>query len=245
MISFTEDQKIIVTGASSGIGEGVALLLNELGATCIGIGRNQERLEGMKSKCEFPDNMFIENKDLTENIDELPSYIKDLKEKYGKFYGLACSAGIAETIPLQSLEYQREKKIFDINYFVPLFMAKGFADRRNNIGKGASIVFISSIAAIKADKGQIIYAASKAALATSGKSMARELSNQGTRVNSVSPSDIKTTMTEKFIFDEARIQSYPLGLGEVSDVANMVVYLLSDKAKWITGQNYIIDCGYL
>ena len=59
MVSFTAEQRFIVTGASSGIGEGVALLLNELGATVIGIGRNQERLEGMKTKAKHPENMFL------------------------------------------------------------------------------------------------------------------------------------------------------------------------------------------
>ena len=82
MISFTTDQRFIVTGASSGIGEGVALLLNELGATVIGIGRNQERLEGMKAKAKHPENVFLEQKDLAENIPGLPAYVKSLKEKY-------------------------------------------------------------------------------------------------------------------------------------------------------------------
>ena len=68
MISFNPEQRFIVTGASSGIGEGVALLLNELGATVIGIGRNAERLEGMKAKCKHPENVFLEQKELTEDI---------------------------------------------------------------------------------------------------------------------------------------------------------------------------------
>ena len=76
MLSFSAEQRFIVTGASSGIGEGVALLLNELGATVIGIGRNQERLEGMKAKAKRPASVFLEQKDLVEDIAVLPAYVK-------------------------------------------------------------------------------------------------------------------------------------------------------------------------
>ena len=88
MISFNTEQRFVVTGASSGIGEGVALLLNKLGATVVGIGRNQERLEGMRAKSSCPGRMFLEQKDLAGDIDGLPAYVKGLKDKYGKFSGL-------------------------------------------------------------------------------------------------------------------------------------------------------------
>ena len=80
MIKFNKEQIYIVTGASSGIGEATAILLNELGATIVGIGRNQERLEAMKAKCKYPENVFLEQKDLTEDIEGLPKYVKELKD---------------------------------------------------------------------------------------------------------------------------------------------------------------------
>lgn len=240
MISFNKEHFFIVTGASSGIGEGISLLLNELGASVIGIARNKKKLDEMKSKCKYPENMNLENKDLTEDIEKLPEYIKSLKEKYGKFQGLVCCAGVTEIKPLQILDLTEMKKIFDINYFAPIFMAKGFADRRINNGKGSSIVFISSVSALKSDKGHTTYAGSKAALSASAKSIAKELTNSGIRVNSVSPSEIKTPMNDG---REERADVYPFGFGEVDDVANLVIYLLSDKAKWITAQDYVIDCG--
>ena len=82
MINFNKEQIYIVTGASSGIGEATAILLNEFGATVVGIGRNQERLEAMKTKCKYPENMFLEQKDLTEDIEGLPKYVKSLKELF-------------------------------------------------------------------------------------------------------------------------------------------------------------------
>ncbi len=244
MISFTPEQRFIVTGASSGIGEGTALLLNSLGATVIGIARNSQRLAGMKEKAARPENVFLEVKDLAEDPAALPAYMKTLKDKYGKFQGLAGCAGIADVKPLQMIEPEDVKRIFDIDYLVPIFLAKGFADRRINNGRGASMVFISSMAAHFSNKGHTIYAGAKAALTASMKCIAREVASQGVRVNCVSPSDILTPMTQSDPeLLERKRPHYPLGFGEVSDVANMIVYLLSDCARYLSTQDYRIDSG--
>lgn len=240
MISFNKEQVIIVTGASSGLGEGTALFLNELGATVIGIGRCQERLDAMRSKCKYPENMFLEKKDLTEDIKGLPNYIKSLKDKYGKLSGLACCAGQARLAPLQILDYDDMKQMFDVNYHAPMMLIKGFADRRNNVGKGASIVCISSAAIEITPRGKSVYSGTKSGLAASIKCIAKELAPFNIRANCISPSDINTQLTNSL--EEVR-NFYPFGYGEVSDVANLCAFLLSDKAKWITGQNYILDCG--
>ena len=242
MISFISEQRFIVTGASSGIGRGVALLLNKLGATVIAIARREDRLKELQASAKYPEKMFFEVKDLTNDIDGLPTYIKSIKEKYGKFQGMACCAGLGELHPLRAVDMNTIQKIFAINYFVPVFLAKGFADKRNNNGKGSSIVCIASAGGVHCDPGMTCYAGSKGALIASMQSIARELAPSGLRVNCVSPTVIDTDMTDDITrsFAEGK---YPFGLGEVSDVANMIVYLLSEKAKWITAQNYIIDCG--
>lgn len=245
MVSFNPEQRFIVTGASSGIGEGVALLLNELGATVVGIGRSQSRLDGMKAKAKCPENVFLEQKDLAEDIAGLPAYVKALKEKYGKFCGMAYCAGIAEVSPLQLWDYEKERRFFDVNYFAPLAMLKGMSDRRNNVAGKTSCVLIASASALLADKGHCSYAGSKAALVTSCRTLAKELTVQRLRVNTVSPTVIRTPMTtsEGGEYEQSQIAKYPMGFGEVSDVANLVVFLLSARAKWITGQNYVVDCA--
>lgn len=246
MTLFTKEQIFLVTGASSGIGEEVALHLNREGATVIAIARNEKRLECMKSKSMHPENMYLEIRDLTVDIENLPRYVKELKEKYGKLQGLAYCAGIVEVKPLQMLDLSEMKHLFDINYFAPIFMAKGFADRRNNIGKGASAVFISSISAFMSSRGMATYAGSKAGLAASIKAIGRELAPSGVRFNCISPSDIKTPMTSGVSgIMEKKLPLYPMGLGDVEDVSNLVMFLLSNKSKWITTQNYIVDCGFM
>ena len=242
MISFAAEQRFIVTGASSGIGRGVALLLNELGATVIGIGRNEERLQAMKEKARFPENVFLEQKDLVEDIAGLPSYVKQLREKYGKFQGMAYCAGVGELQPLRAVDLPAIHSLFDVNYFAPVFMAKGFADKRNKNGNSSAMVFIASAGGVHCDPGMTSYAGSKGALIATMQSVARELAPAGLRVNCVSPTVIETEMVNDITrsYSEGK---YPFGFGKVSDVANVVVFLLSEQSKWITNQNYIIDCG--
>ena len=248
MISFTSEQRFIVTGASSGIGEGVALLLNELGATVIGIGRNQARLNGMKAKAKHPENVFLELKDLAEDINGLPAYVKSLRMKYGKFNGMVYCAGVAALSPAKLFDYDYALKVFQVNYFAPVFMAKGLIDKRNIVGAGTSMVFLSSIDAVLSTRGQSLYSGSKAALSATIRTMAHEVSGIGVRMNCLLPSMIKTPMTLSDDLNKLGVVAsddvkYPFGWGEPSDVASFAVFLLSDKAKYLSGQNYIVDSG--
>lgn len=242
MIRFVKEQKYIVTGATGGIGEAVVLLLNELGASVVAIGRNAEKLEALKAKAEFPENVFLEQKDLAEDIATLPAYVKGLREKYGKFQGLACCAGISCITPIRAVDYAEAEKMFKVNYFSPLFMTKGFVDKRNNVGSGSAVVCIASIGAIHCDPGMAVYDGSKGALISSMRAIAREVAPLGISVNTISPSLIETNMIDEVSRRYAE-GKYPMGLGQVSDVKGLIVYLLSPMSKWTTAQNYLVDCG--
>lgn len=244
MNDFSFENIYIVTGASSGIGQAVALHLNALGAKVIGIARDETRLQQIKAQAQSPDNFIIEVKDLGQNIEDLPNYVKALREQHGKLAGVVHCAGMDLPKALQILALDDGHKIFDINYFSPIMLTKGIADRRNNIGQGTSIVFIASSAAVYPDRGQSFYAASKSALITSAKAISKELSPRGIRCNCISPAYVETPM---YLKNKETIgtddENYPLGIGKPADIAHMVAHLLSDKGKWITGQNYIMDGG--
>ncbi len=242
---FSPDQVYVVFGASSGIGKACALSLIANGATIVGIGRNAERLETAVTESNQPERFHIEVKDVAEDVDGLAAYVKELRIKYGKLSGLVYSAGVSELTPIRMWSYENAKKFFDINYFAPISILKGFSDKRNVKAGNVSCVLLASAAALLSDKGHCTYSGSKAALIASAKSIAKEVVGNGIRVNCISPSNILTPMLGDRNGEYVKSQQilYPLGLGHVEDVSCLVEFLLSDKAKWITGQNYVVDCA--
>ena len=242
MISFNKEQIFIVTGASSGIGKTTALLLNELGATVVAIARREDKLKELQEECKNPENCHIEVKDLAEDIENLPKYVKELREKYGKFSGMAYCAGLGGIQPLRAVTYEQIQKVFAVNYFAPVFMVKGLLDKRNNVGEGTAIALIASAGGVKCDPGMTSYSGSKGALIASMQSIAREAAPNKIRINCVSPTLIETDMADDIARQYAE-GKYPMGLGKPEYVANYLAFLLSEKTSWITGQNYIIDCG--
>ncbi len=194
MINFNINEFFLVTGASSGIGRAVSLLINELGGTIIAVGRNKEKLDKEKKSCTYSDRYHIEIKDLTKNLDHLNKWVISLSKKYGKLKGLVLAAGIRHTIPLKALSIKQIESLFNINLYANIMLVKGFASKQVNIGDGSSIVFISSISALTGGLGIIDYSASKAAINAIVKSMALELSKDGIRVNSVLPGYVLTDL---------------------------------------------------
>lgn len=246
---YSSQDIFLVTGATSGIGKGVVIELIKLGATVIAIGRDKEKFKLLNANCNYSNRLICEEKDLS-NSDKLDKWTIDLYKKYGKFKGLILSAGVQQIVPLSSvLSVEKSKELFEINYFSNMQIAKGFCDRRVNIGLGSSIVFLSSIASIRGNSGIVNYSASKGAINSAVKSLAIEVSKLGIRVNAILPGFVMTEMIEnwKEVYSEEYINEmnnkYPLGIGSVEDIVKPILFLLSDSAKWITGSELVVDGG--
>lgn len=241
---------MLVTGASSGIGAATARRLNALGATIIAVGRNEEHLAKEKENAEFPEHFHLEQKELLENMEELPGWVRALCRKYGKLRGLVNCAGYHQFTSLRQYDLADARKMFDLHFHAPMLLAGGFADRRSNTGQGAAMVFLASIVAFTAHKGVIAYGPAKAALVSAIGHMGQELAPQGMRANCISPGMVRAGMSLKAssvtgsdAFLEHEEAAYPLGLGRAEDIADMAAFLLSDNSRWITGKNFTLDGG--
>lgn len=238
-------KRILVTGASSGIGRAVAVLLSELGAKVVIIGRNEERLQETFDMLEG-DGHVQAVFDLTEfeRYDEL---FKQIRSSGDKLNGLVHCAGIAKVIPIKVVSVHNITEMLQVNFISFMELVKHFSKKNNS--SGGSIVGISAINAHYPQKCMSVYAASKGALEMAVSSLAVELFEKGIRVNAVVPGPIRTAMAEQFSEvsgEESNIVGRQLiPLGEPEDIANMTAYLLSDASRFITGRNVYVDGGRL
>jgi NAD(P)-dependent dehydrogenase (short-subunit alcohol dehydrogenase family) len=237
------DKTILITGATSGIGLEICKQITVAGGNFIGIGRDIEKLQHYIVENELRLSKAIKF-DLIE-LEDIHLLVSDL---HVKIDGLVHSAGIVNVSPMRFFNYSNYENIRKINLDCVLVL---FAEllKKKKINKHSSVVFISSISAIRGAKGNGLYAITKAALDTISKVYANELSSKFIRVNTIQPGMVETDMSmqaenilSKEIMNIDR-SKYPLGYGETKDIALPVIFLLSNASKWITGQSIIIDGG--
>lgn len=242
----TEKKKfVLVTGASSGIGRRIAIGLS-VNYNVVLNGRNIERLLETKEKCSSNKEHVIFPRDLSNIVgieDELSSLIKENNIEISQF--VHC-AGFMKMIPLKMISIETINITFSINIFSAAMIIKVLTNRKLNNAALKSSVLISSNISNFGAKAFSIYGASKAGMDGLMRNLAIELAPK-VRINSVLPGGVRTEMT-KDIFDDLetsrRIEAtYPLGLGETNDIFEMVEFLLSEKARWITGQQFTVDGG--
>ena len=239
---------ILVTGASSGIGRGVALQAGKLGAKVVIVARRQERLEETAAMMEGAE-CHIAPYDLNE-IDGITAFVKGVCEEVGPLNGLVHAAGIHIGRPIRQLKWEKSEPMMRLNYFAGSALTSAFR-QRGCWATPASVVYISSIVSMRGNKGISAYAASKGAIDSMTRCLACELAEDGIRVNAICPATVKTEMfggADNYLTEEgvqAIIDKHLLGVGEAVDVANAACFLLSDAGKWITGTSMVVDGGYL
>lgn len=231
---------ILVTGASAGIGRGIAIACAKMGSHLVITGRNRERLQETLSQLEG-DNHRIIIADLT-NEKERTALVTQLPV----LDGVVQCAGVGSRVPCKMLTQADLDYIMKPNIEAPILLQSELLSQKK-IKKQASIVFIASAAATMPAVGNAVYSASKAAIIAYAKCLAQELAPRMVRVNCISPTMVWTDLATSTLSVEQLKEverTYPLKrLGTAEDIAYLTVYLLSDTSSWMTGSNVEITGG--
>ena len=236
-----KNKKILITGATGGIGNSLINKFNDLGLKIFATGTNEEKLDNLKKN--YP-NIFVEKfkLDQHEKIDE---FINDVDKKLDGIDILVNNAGITlDNISIRLTE-ENWKKVLDINLTSTFLMCKSSIKKMLK-KKNGKIINITSIVGHTGNLGQANYAASKAGIIGFSKSLAIEYAKKNININCVSPGFIKTDMTDKINeeFKKILISKIPSGdLGSGEDVSNCVAFLASDMAKYINGETIHVNGG--
>ena len=236
-----KNKKVLITGATGGIGNSLVKKFNDLGAIIVATGTNDEKLANLKN--EFS-NITVEKFKLDQH-EKIENFMENVYQKSDGLDILVNNAGI--TLDNLSIRLTEEnwKKVLDINLTSTFLMCK-FAIKKMLKKKYGKIINISSIVGHTGNLGQANYSASKAGIVAFSKSLAIEYAKKNININCVSPGFIKTDMTDK-INDEfkknliSKIPSGDLGTGE--DVSNCVAFLASDMARYINGETIHVNGG--
>ena len=242
-----KEKKILIAGASKGIGFATAKMLLDKGYKVIAAARNADAMMEKFNGCDSVDIYACDFSD----IDAIQEFSEKVNQKSGPISGLAYTAGAQLTVPISMNKPDKVKELFTLNTFAPIELIRCFSKKKMISENGASFVLISSLSAHEGSVGQSLYGATKGALEGFLAPASAELVSRGIRLNIVAPGMIKTDMAENFLKNlssDRREQfelTYPLGLGKPEDAASLIVWLLSDESRWATGQSYVIDGGHM
>ena len=235
----------LVTGASSGLGRSAAVRLSRERSLILH-GRNRERLEETLRMCLNPERHVVWAYDL-KYPGELAASLAPLLAASGRAVeAFVHCAGMATVLPMRSVDYSVAQEIMNVNFFSAAEIVHVLLQRKVNGRRLANILFVSSIWSRFGARAHSAYCASKAALDGLMRALAVELAPE-IRVNSILPGAIQTSMADQAFADAAIVdklnRDYPLGLGDSADIADAIEFVLSQKARWLTGQQIVIDGG--
>ena len=237
-----KNKKIIVTGASGGIGNAIVKKLTECGANVLATGTKVEKLEELKSK-------YVNIKILSFNIsqsEKIEEFIENATNQLGG--SLDCiinNAGLTQDNLAIRMSLDEWKKVVDIN-LTSTFLLSKFSIKKMLKNKSGKIINITSVVGHTGNLGQANYTASKAGIVAMSKSLAIEYAKKNINVNCISPGFIKTAMTDNLDekFKEMIISKIPSAkLGEPADIANAVLFLASDQSNYINGETIHVNGG--
>ena len=245
-VSNLSDKTILITGASSGIGLATAQMAATRGARVVAHGRDVVRLEALIAELPGQGHEFV-TRDLDE-LDGLEAWLDDIVRKVGPLSGYVHSAGLGYTEPLKLVRVPTLEKMYKVNVLSAILLTKALRKPANHTS-GASIVFLSSVAASRGRPGIVAYSGTKGALQSMTRAMAMELIKDEIRVNCVAPAMIDTEMARGYQVQspaawDKEMAAHPMGLGQAEDVAQMICFLLSEDTRWVTGTHMPVDGGY-
>lgn len=241
-------KKILITGASSGIGAETAKHFAEYGAELILLGRNEDKLNEVKSYLNNSNSHLIVKTDLALD-DEAFRVITNLPKNFLPLNGIFHSAGKELVKPILLTKSADFKDLVSTTVQAALSISRALA-KKNIMNDNSSVVFMSSVSAISGTPGLTAYSASKSALIGLTKSLALEFAHRKIRFNCLLSGAVISPMHERLLNNLSikSVQDYeskhPLGFGEKSDISNITTFLMSEASKWITGTSISVDGGY-
>lgn len=230
-----QGKRILVTGASSGLGRQIAISSSRMGASLVVTGRDATRLAETVAALHGSGHQS-RVADLT-----IASELEALVDEGPQVDGVVHAAGVQRLVPVKLLSEKILRSVLDINLIAPMMLTQRLL-YRNALNSGGSIIFLSSTAATSGTAGLSPYSASKAALHGFMRSLAVEQGKRRMRVNCIIPSAVETPMWDPGHLEAQRAR-HLLGLGTPDDIANAAIFLLSDASRWITGTDLVMDGG--
>ena len=239
-----EGKVAVVTGATSGIGQATALAMAGEGATVAAIGRNTDALKELESSGLETYQADLASEVATENV------ITQVMKNLGGVDILVNAAGVIATGTIEDTSLPDYDAMMNLNVRSVLNLMQlclgSIIDRKGNI------VNVSSVTGLRAFPGVLAYCVSKAAVDQLTRCAALELAPKGVRVNSVNPGVVRTNLHRRSGMDDTAYEAFaehsttthPMGrIGKPEEIADLIMYLASDQAEWITGVTYSIDGG--
>lgn len=241
-------KRILVVGASSGIGKQTAITLSQIGAKLTLIARNEEKLQKALEELEGAGHDFC----ITDvsNVSSIEAMVKEVVSNKGPLDGLVYAAGVGTALPLMQSKPEKVQNTFNVNFFGFFEVVRQVA-RKGRFNPGMRIVGVSSCASLRGDKSKAIYSSSKAAMDSAVRCMAKELAEKGICINSVAPSMTATELYSRYVekygedseTNRELLSRQYLGIAQPQDIANAIAFLISPAARFITGITMPVDGG--